>query len=52
MGLQKEDLKHLVDHIIEIDSYKSKMGEDQDIVTIAFSVQGLSLIHISEPTRL
>ena len=40
MGLQKEDLKHLVDHIIEIDSYKSKMGEDQDIVTLAFSVQG------------
>ena len=40
MGLQKEDLKHLVDHIIEIDSYKSKMGEDKDIVTISFAVNG------------
>tara|TARA_Y200000002_G_C22652343_1_gene651941 strand:+ start:809 stop:1510 length:702 start_codon:yes stop_codon:yes gene_type:complete len=40
MGLQQQDLKHLVDNIIEIDSYKSKMGEDQDIVTLALSVQG------------
>ena len=40
MGLQKSDLKHLVDSIIEIDSYKSKMGEDKDIVTLAFSVHG------------
>ena len=40
MGLLKNDLGHLVDKIIEIDSYKSKMGEDSDIVTLAFSVQG------------
>jgi|TARA_X000000950_G_C13742530_1_gene589176 hypothetical protein len=40
MGLVKDDLKFLVDSIIEIDSYKSKMGEDQDIVTLAFSVTG------------
>ena len=40
MGLFKDDLKHLVDKIVEIDSYKSKMGEDADIVTIAFSVMG------------
>ena len=40
MGLIKSDLKHLVDKIIEIDSYKSKMGEDRDIVTLAFSVHG------------
>ena len=38
MTLQKGDLKHLVDHIFEIDSYKSKMGEDKDIVTLSFSV--------------
>lgn len=37
MGLQREDLIDTVDHIIEIDSYKSKMGEDKDIVTLAFS---------------
>jgi hypothetical protein len=40
MGLLKNDLGHLVDKIIEIDSYKSKMGEDSDIVTLAFSVHG------------
>ena len=40
MGLLKNDLGHLVDSIIEIDSYKSKMGDDADIVTLAFSVHG------------
>ena len=40
MGLVKDDLKFLVDNIIEIDSYKSKMGSDEDIVTLAFSVTG------------
>ena len=40
MGLVKDDLKFLVDNIIEIDSYKSKMGSDEDIVTLAFSVKG------------
>jgi hypothetical protein len=42
MSLLKDDLKYLVDSILEIDSYKSKMGEDADIVTIAFSVNGQS----------
>lgn len=37
MGLRVEDLRDLVDHIFEIDSYASKMGEDQDIVTLSFS---------------
>jgi len=40
MGLVTSDLKFLVDNIIEIDSYKSKMGNDADIVTMAFSVNG------------
>tara|TARA_A100001035_G_C27764720_1_gene493044 strand:+ start:683 stop:1381 length:699 start_codon:yes stop_codon:yes gene_type:complete len=40
MGLLKNDLKFLVDNIIEIDSYKSKMGNDEDIITLAFSVNG------------
>ena len=39
MSLQQHDLKDLVDKIIEIDSYKSKMGNDGDIVTIAFSTK-------------
>lgn len=37
MSLTKGDLRDLVDKIIEIDSYKSKMGSDKEIVTIAFS---------------
>lgn len=39
MSLRTEDLKNLVDKIVEIDSYKSKMGADQDIITIAFSTK-------------
>jgi hypothetical protein len=39
MSLQQHDLRDLVDHIIEIDSYKSKMGSDKDIVTIAFATK-------------
>tara|TARA_B100000123_G_C25733344_1_gene430301 strand:- start:1062 stop:1760 length:699 start_codon:yes stop_codon:yes gene_type:complete len=40
MGLQKNDLQFLVDNIVEIDSFKSKMGDDKDIITLAFSVNG------------
>ena len=39
MGLQKADLKDMVDHIFEIDSFKSKMGEDNNMVTISFSTK-------------
>ena len=39
MGLQKADLRDMVDHIFEIDSFKSKMGEDNNIVTISFSTK-------------
>jgi len=38
MGLRIGDLKNCVDHIFEIDSFKSKMGDDKDIVTLSFSV--------------
>jgi len=37
MTLQKHDLKDLVDSVIEIDSFKSKMGADKDIITVAIS---------------
>jgi hypothetical protein len=37
MSLQAGDLKHLVDSIFEIDSFKSKMGDDKNIVTLSFS---------------
>ena len=39
MSLQHNDLKDLVDNILEIDSYKSKMGSDKDIVTVAFATK-------------
>lgn len=38
-GLQAGDLRMLVDNIFEIDSYASKMGEDKDIVVLAFTVK-------------
>ena len=39
MGLQANDLRKLVYDIFEIDSFKSKMGEDKDIVVLSFSVK-------------
>jgi hypothetical protein len=38
-GLMAGDLRMLVDNIFEIDSYASKMGEDKDIVVLAFTVK-------------
>lgn len=39
MTLRQGDLRDLVYHIMEIDSFKSKMGSDEDIVTISFSTK-------------
>jgi hypothetical protein len=39
MTLRQGDLHDLVHHIMEIDSYKSKMGSDEDIITLSFSVK-------------
>lgn len=38
-GLRKLDLENLIYDRIEIDSYKSKMGEDKDIVVISFTAK-------------
>ena len=38
MGLKANDLKDLIYKVFEIDSYKSKMGNDADIVVISFTV--------------
>jgi|TARA_B110000503_G_scaffold140372_1_gene231089 hypothetical protein len=38
MGYKAGDLRDLVKPIFEIDSYKSKMGDDQDIVVVSFTV--------------
>jgi hypothetical protein len=37
-SLLSNDLERLVSHIFEVDSYKSKMGEDKDIVVLSFTV--------------
>jgi hypothetical protein len=39
MTLKNGDLRDLVYHILEIDSYRSKMGSDEDIVTLSFSAK-------------
>jgi len=39
MGLQHGDLKDLIYNVFEIDSYKSKMGRDKDIVVLSFSAK-------------
>lgn len=38
-GLVSKDLKDLVSDLFTIDQYKSKMGEDQDIVVLGFKVK-------------
>lgn len=37
-SLRAKDLKGLVDHIFTVDQFKSKMGEDKDVVVIGFRV--------------
>lgn len=39
MTLKNNDLRDMVDYVIEIDSFKSKMGDDEDIVVLAFSTR-------------
>lgn len=37
-SLQAGDLKNLVKHVFEVDNYRSKMGDDKDIVVLSFTV--------------
>jgi len=37
-SLRTNDLKNLVKKVFEIDSYKSKIGDDQDVVVVTFTV--------------
>ena len=39
-GLEKGDLERLVSPKISIDEYKSKMGSDEEIVVVSFTLQG------------
>lgn len=45
MGLQKNDLRDLANNIFEIDSFKSKMGSDEEIVVLSFSVNSEEPAH-------
>ena len=38
MTYRAGDLHNLVDTIFEVDAYKSKMGDDEDIVVVSFTV--------------
>jgi hypothetical protein len=37
-SLHAHDLKHLIKKVFEIDSYRSKIGDDQDVVVVSFTV--------------
>lgn len=39
MSYIQSDLKDLVKNIFEVDAFKSKMGDDEDIVVVSFSVK-------------
>ena len=39
-GLEEKDLARLVHDELHVDEYKSKMGEDQDLVVVSFKVKG------------
>jgi hypothetical protein len=41
-GLRAEDLKDLVHPIFEVDTYRSKMGEDRDVCVVSFQVRDRS----------
>ena len=38
-GLRPKDLRHLVYSTFQVDSFKSKMGEDPDVCVVAFRVK-------------
>lgn len=44
-GLENSDLKRLVDPHFTVDEYRSKMGDDADIMVLAFKVEGKSPAH-------
>jgi hypothetical protein len=41
-GLRPIDLKEMVHEVFEVDSFRSKMGEDQDICVVSFKVKDRS----------
>jgi hypothetical protein len=41
-GLRPDDLREMVHPVFEIDSFRSKMGEDQDVCVVSFKVKDRS----------
>jgi len=41
-SLLANDLINLVDRVFEVDNYKSKMGDDEDVVVLSFTVESRS----------
>lgn len=41
-SLKAGDLIHLVNRVFEVDNYKSKMGDDSDVVVLSFTVESRS----------
>ena len=37
-SLQANDLRELVKNVFEVDNFKSKIGRDEDVVTLSFTV--------------
>lgn len=35
-GLRRHDLKHMVDRLFTVDQFKSKMGDDKDVIVLRF----------------
>lgn len=40
MALREGDLRDLIEDIFEVDSFQSKMGDDKNIITVSFNVEG------------
>ena len=38
-GLRSEDLKEMISPVFEVDTYRSKMGEDRDVVVLSFTAK-------------
>ena len=38
-GLRSEDLKEMISTVFEVDTYRSKMGEDRDVVVLSFTAK-------------
>jgi hypothetical protein len=41
-GLRPDDLREMVHTVFEVDSFRSKMGEDQDVCVVSFKVKDRS----------